>query len=118
MNYKQLKEAIVSWTHRSDLNGDISTFVANTTVRLNDRFGVSLGPLIADDDTNVLLEEHAVLYLYGSLREQAIWSHNLVASQAYEALYQQAVSDMNINVTDEDWYVGPPAMEPYIEEVA
>ena len=60
-------------------------------------------PLVSDTDSNSLLETHANIYLYGCLREQAIFTHNVEAVAAYEKLYQTEIKNMNVNYRGLDW---------------
>ena len=103
MNYGELKAAVAKWSHRSDLDAEMGTFIQNVSEDLGRRFGVMPAPLIADTDTNSLLTTHSKIYLYGCLREVGAYTHNVQAVQAYEALYEGQVSEMNINYRGLDW---------------
>jgi len=103
MNYIELQEQIAQWSHRTDLAKVIPEFIDNVSQRLGRRFGVMPAPLVKDTDTNSVLTTHSQLYLLGGLREQAIYTHDAVAAQAYEALYQIEIGKMNITYADTDW---------------
>jgi len=121
MNYGELKAQVEAWSQRSDLGPKMGEFVQNASQRLGRRFGVMPAPLVADSDTNSLLTTHSNLYLYATLREQAAYTHNVEAVQAYEMLYQTEVSDMNINYRGLDWdSCDSPVMTPVVptEEAA
>lgn len=112
MNYGELKTAIAQWAHRTDLGDQMGIFAQNVTERLNQRFGLNMGPLVADTDTNIVLENNGNVYLYGTLREQATYTHNAVAAQAYESLYQVSIADYNINYAGDEWDTDTLVMTP------
>jgi len=103
MNLGELKEQIVAFSHRNDLDHVIQQFIDNTSQRLGRRFGVMPAPLLASTDTNSLLTTHSSIYLYGSLREQGIYTHDVAAVDKYEQLYQTEIRELNINYQDWDW---------------
>ena len=70
-------------------------------------------PLNADTDTNSLLTTHASVYLYGCLREAHMYTHDVDGTEAFEAIFQREVSNLNINYQDTDWAAcDPPVMCP------
>jgi len=103
MNYGELKEQAAKYAHRTDLNDQMDVFVRLLSERLGRRFGVMPAPLIADTDTNSLLNTHSGVYLYGVLKEIAIFTHNIDAMDAHERDYQREVSELNINYRGLDW---------------
>jgi len=110
MNLGELKAQISKYAHRNDFDSELlEGFVDGVSQRLGRRFGVMPAPLVADTDTNSLLTTHSLIYLYGALREQGIYSHDVDAVNKYEQLYQQEISEMNINYQDVDWAacIGP-----------
>ena len=113
MNYGELKTAIAQWAHRTDLGDQMSLFVDNVSQRLGERFGVLPAPLIIDTDTNSLLTVHPRLCLIGCQIEVSMYTQDSVAAGAYEAIFQEAISQMNINYQDLDWAACcPPVMKP------
>ena len=111
MNYGELKAAIPRWTHRSDQSDLIPQFAANVTQALNRRFGITLTDLVADTDTNIILDKNSDVYLYGVLREAAAQSRNGMAVQSFQALYDRAIIDLNINYNGAEWDNEPLKME-------
>ena len=103
MKYADLKTATAQWAHRTDLKDHMNLFVANVSQRLGERFGVMPAPLVDDNDTNSLLTTHPRLYLIGCQVEVSIYTHDSMAASAYEAVFQEALSQMNINYQDTDW---------------
>ena len=118
MNYAEIKAEIPRWTHRTDQADDIPQFIENVTKHINRRLGTSYGPLIADDDTNDILDNHPDIYLYGALRESAIMVHNAEATARYEGLFYQAINDLNVNFTQGEWGVPPLQITIYEPEVS
>lgn len=116
MNYGELKTQIAKWAHRTDLGEQIPQLVANTTKRLNRRFGLSLGPLVADTDTNIILDNNEDIYLYGGLQEQAAYVHNAGAVQEYKRLYQAEIRQLNINYAGTEWDTTPLVMGDTCED--
>ena len=117
MNYLTLKQTITAYSHRSDLTAHLDQMVANVSDELDRRLGTTTGPLIADTDTNDMLTHNADIYLYGSLKQVGVFTHNVQAVQAYDVLYEQAISNLNINYAGDEWNTEPPVITPY-EEVA
>ena len=116
MNYGELKSQIATWAHRNDFTAVIPSFVEQVTQRLNRRFGITLTPLVNDVDTNLILDNNPTLYLYGCLRQGAIYTHDQPATEAYNALYNIEVDRMNITYAAEEWNTTPPVVEPYESE--
>lgn len=115
-NYGELKASIQKWLHRDDLEEEIPTFVSLAAERIGRRLGAMPPPLVADFDTNNMLTYHSGIYLYGSLREGAIHTHDSSAEQIYDRLFQNELADMNINYHGSDWDTcPPPVMAPYEE---
>lgn len=115
MNYGELKAAVSEWAHRTDIADQLDLFAANVSEKLDERLGTTTGPLIADSDTNDILEHHGNIYLNGMLAEEAEYTHELSALQAYTGLFDRAVDNLNINYRGDEWDTTPPAMEPYVE---
>ena len=116
MNYGELKAAAQAWQHRTDLGSQIELCVQNVTNRLEVRFGIDIVPLVNDADTNDILTANPQVYLYGTSRELAIYTHDAVATQAYEALYQDEVSRLNITYNGTEWDNTTPAMKSEYEQ--
>mgnify|MGYP001546565971 FL=1 len=116
MNYGELKAAAQAWQHRTDLGSQIDLCVQNVSHRLQVRFGITLDPLVNDADTNIILDNNPQVYLYGTSRELAIYTHDAVATQAYEQLYQDEVSRLNITYNGTEWDNTSPAILNEVEQ--
>ena len=116
MNYGELKATAQAWQHRTDLADQIALCVANVTSRLQVRLGITLDVLDNDIDTNIILDKNPQVYLYGTSRELAIYTHDAVATQAYEALYQDEVNRLNITYNGTEWDNTTPAMKSEYEQ--
>lgn len=67
MNLGELKTRLASISHRSDLAAQLVNFAADATEQINRRLGLALAPLVLDDDTNEILTDWSLLYLYAAL---------------------------------------------------
>ncbi len=73
MILSELKTAIADWTHRTDLEPHMGTFVNSVSSRLGRRFGVMPALLIADDDItkttsgSLTLNAGGSVYAHGTL---------------------------------------------------
>ena len=108
MILSELKTITTQWAHRTDLGPQLDLFVINVSQRLGERFGVMPAPLSVDTDTNSILTTHPRLYILGMQVEVSTFTHDVPAVTAYEALFQEAISNMNINYQDTDWAACPP----------
>ena len=73
MNNGELKNKLVSYSHRGDLNTVTQGFVNTTSERLNQRFGLSLSPMnVATDSNDVIANHGESLYFYGAMRELSL----------------------------------------------
>ena len=68
MNYGELKAKIIDQSHRKDMAGRVAGFVDDARIRINMRLGLSLAPLAADTDTDVILTENDLMYFYLALQ--------------------------------------------------
>ena len=99
----QLQTQIQQWAHRTDLSGVVDQFIDNVTERLNRRLGITLDPMNGLNDTNLVSQANPSIYLYGALREFAIYTADLPAEREYEMLYQREVDQLNINYNGDEW---------------
>ena len=106
MNYGQLKARIASTMHRSELlTTQVPNFVADATVRINNRLGLGLAPLVADDDTNPVLTDSYLLYLYAGLQAGYEFLNNGDNAEYYGRRFE-ATADI-VNVTGNDASTDP-----------
>ena len=116
MNYGELKQQVANWYHRTDLDDQMQQFAQNITEDLQRRLGLELQVLIADEDTNTILDHNGSIYLDGCLREAAAYTHDGAGEQTYDARYQRGIRDLNINYRGSEWDTTPPVMTPYEPE--
>ena len=112
MNYGEIQVQVQEWAHRTDLAGAVGPAINDVTKELNARFGLELGPLVADTDTNIILEYNSDLYKWGGLAQMAGYTHNLPAFREYTGKYEQRIKDMNINYRGTEWDTDSPFMAP------
>ena len=93
MNYGEIKTAILNRSHRADLSAKVGEFVALAESEYNARTGSAyeLGP--ADTSHNALSDGHPTVYIYGGLRQLALYTVDDAALAKYTALFDRAVSD-------------------------
>ena len=119
MNKAEIKNKIAEWSHRTDLTNQLDTFVDNTTQRLNNRLGLAL-VLSGAGDENIISRDYPNIYIYGGLREMALYVRDRVAMQDYEMMYQAEVANLNINAESEGFTDDVPVMlneyEQYLEK--
>lgn len=119
MNYGQLKTRIASALHRSDLTARIPDFVGDATVRINNRLGLGLADLVADDDTNPVLTDSPLLYLYAGMQAGYEYLNNGDNAQYYGRRFE-ATADI-VNVTGNDASTDPylaAGVPPFINGVS
>jgi hypothetical protein len=115
MTYGQLKARLVSVSHRTDLTASLPDFVEDARIKLNSRFGLTLAPFVADTDTNTVLTNFPLLYLYASL--QALYEHLNNGDNAgyYKGLFDEQCSLQNITANSgatDPYYSSPPVVIP------
>ena len=103
MNRGEIQNQIISYSHRADLTNMVSQFVDNVTMRLNRRFGITLDPMNGTSGTNIVADKNSSIYLYGGLREMAIYTADGPAASAYEDLYAKEVSRLNVTYNGDEW---------------
>ena len=116
MNRAEIKNKIAEWSHRSDLTGQLDTFVDNTTSRLNNRLGLAL--TLLDNGDNIISRDYPMIYIYGGLREMATYVRDRTAMADYEQLYQDEVSRLNVTAESEGFTDDCPAiLTEYEQEI-
>lgn len=121
MNRGEIVNQVIQWSHRSDLAGAVDGFVDNVTRRLNNRLGTEL-TLTGNAAENDISIYYPMVYLYGALREMAIYTTDQPATATYEQLYNDEVSRLNITAEQGMFVDTAPyvrnELEHYIEEEA
>ena len=109
MNRTDVKEAILAWSHRSDLEDQVDLFIDNTSQRLRKRLGMDL-PFTSQAATNVISIDYPEVYIYGGLREMGLFTHDIELTNMYGAMYEQEVSLLNIKAESTDFTDDTPAV--------
>ena len=110
MTRGQLQTLIQQWAHRTDLADQVDQFINATTERLNRRLGITLDAMPGLNDANLVTEQNPTIYLYGGLREMAIYTGDGPAEQHYNQLYTMEVNNLNINYNGTEWDNTTPAI--------
>jgi hypothetical protein len=89
--------------------------VEDARIKLNSRFGLTLAPFVADTDTNTVLTNFPLLYLYAAL--QALYEHLNNGDNAgyYKGLFDEQCSLQNITANSgatDPYYSSPPVVIP------
>jgi hypothetical protein len=95
VNRGEISNKIIEWSHRTDLAGQIDTFIDNTTDRLNNRLGKAY-TLTGNSAENDISTAFPMIYIYGGLREMAIYTADAPAAASYDQLYNMEVDKLNI----------------------
>lgn len=109
MNRTDIKNLVITWSHRSDIDGVVDSFLNNTNQRLVKRLGIDL-EFTGQTATNIISDNYPEIYLYGSLRELSIYTGNEPAAAAFDQLYNSEVSRLNITANTEGFDVPAPVM--------
>jgi hypothetical protein len=116
MTRGQLQSLIQQWSHRTDLADQVDQFIDATTERLQRRLGITLDKMPGLNDTNLISQENPTIYLYGSLREMAIYTADAPAEREYDMLYEKEVNNLNINYNGAEWDNTTPHMRSEAEQ--
>jgi len=92
----------------------MANFVEDARLKLNRRFGLTLVPLVADTDTNPVLTEFPLLYLYAAVQSGFEYLNNGNNAQYIFDKWEIECDRQNIlnpySVTDHYTADAPPAM--------
>jgi hypothetical protein len=116
MTRGQLQTLIQQWSHRTDLGSQVDQFIDATTERLQRRLGITLDKMPGLNDSNLISQENPTVYLYGSLREMAIYTADAPAEREYDMLYEKEVNNLNINYNGAEWDNTTPYMRTEAEQ--
>jgi len=103
MNNGELKQRLVNYSHRGDLTPNLQGFINDAGQRINNRFGLLLGDLFNDLDTNYVLGNHSILYFYAAMRELSIFIKDFDEGSRFNELFDREASEMNINNMQDSW---------------
>jgi hypothetical protein len=117
MTYKELQNRLASISHRADLTASLPDFINDARERINRRFGLSLAPFVNDDDTNAVLTDFPLLYLYPAL--QSLYEHLNNGDNAvyYENRWNTEIASQNINAlsaSTDKYSTAPPVIVPEV----
>ena len=117
MNYGELKSLVADWGHRSDLSSRMDTFKQNVEERICERFGYAVTPSLVNDlDTNVVLTDNQLLYIYGMLEELSVYVTDAASAQSYRLKWDDTAN--RVNLTSGGWVGGntqPPKIQPWVD---
>jgi len=112
----QLKTWVAQLSHRNDLSTVLPNFVAEATALINMRFNLALAPLVADTDTNPVLDKHPLLYQYAAARALYEFTNNGENATYYGDRWNALAAAVNVTNPDNaelqnpDWATTPPAI--------
>jgi hypothetical protein len=113
MIYSELKTRLAQIGHRSDLSSQMANFTQDATEKINRRFGLALAPLVLDTDTNEVLTNWPLLYLYAALQSLFEFTNNGDNATYFSGLWNLEADRQNItggsSATD-SWNSEPPAI--------
>jgi hypothetical protein len=115
MNYSELTARMASLLHRSDLTASMVDFVGDATAKVNARWGLQLAPLVLPDDTNEVLTDSPLVYLYWAMESAYLHLNDGDNATTYGDLATTMASQQNITAakTSTDPYLAagePPYM--------
>lgn len=67
MTYLELRNKIIATSHRKDLTALVPQFVDDARTLINERLGLQLVPLVADDATDDVLDRFPTIYFYAAM---------------------------------------------------
>ena len=116
MTNLQLKTWLAQLSHRSDLAPVLQSFVDDSTALINLRFNLALAPLVADTDTNPVLDLHPLLYQYAGARSLYEFTNNGENATYYGERWNALASAVNVTNPDNvelqpaEWATEPPVI--------
>lgn len=93
MNYGEIKTAIINRSHRADLSSFIPEFIALAEQEYNQRTGSTYEIAGADTKHNWLSDNASGVYIFGGLKELAVYTNDDTSLQKYTALFERALRD-------------------------
>ena len=104
MNLGELSTRVAQITHRSDLAPQATNFADDATKKINRRLGLELEPLVDPTDTNEILTNYPLLYLYAALVSAFEYIHEGDAARMY--------NDRWLEEIDYQYITAPGTTEP------
>ena len=116
MTNLELKTYQATMSHRNELANALPGFVADATALINLRFNLALAPLVADTDTNPVLDKHPLLYQFAAARSLYEFTNNgenaIYCGERWNALADavNVTSPDNAELQNPDWATTPPVI--------
>ena len=98
-NYGELKASVADYIKRRDLTSVIPDFIQNAH-RVLVEYAGNLSNLQNDEDTNQLLGYNPQVYLWGSLKEAALYIRDYELMSVYEAKFQAELNNLAMSGYD------------------
>jgi len=118
MNYGELKQQVADWAHRSDASylAQMDNFKDAVEERLRERTGYQVVRLILNSDTNDVLTNNQLVYIYGMLEEGALYTQDGESAATYREKWNDTVNRLNITENATNWAGSTPPgkVAPYI----
>ena len=96
MNNQQLKQRLAGISHRSDLTNQLPLFVQDATERINRRFNLTLPELVSDLDTNAVLTQFPLLYVYSASSSMFEYLNNGENAMYYDNKWEVECDRQNV----------------------
>ena len=116
MTNLELKTWLVNISHRSDLGPVLQQFVADATALISLRFNLTLAPLVADTDTDPVLDRHPLIYQYAAARALYEFTNNGENATYYGDRWNALADAVNVTNPDNvelqpaEWATEPPVI--------
>jgi hypothetical protein len=114
MDNLQLQQRLAGLAHRSDLTNQLPLFIEDARERINRRFALQLVPLNSDTDTNDVLSNYPLLYVYASAQSMYEYLNNGDNAMYYDNLWERECDRQNVlnpyTVTDHYTLTNPPVI--------
>lgn len=115
MNRAEISNKILEWAHRTDLGSQVDQFIDNTTDRINLRLGTDY-TLNGNNSENTISIDYPNIYIYGGLREMAIYTMNEAAYAGYDALFDKDMNRLNITAESTGFEDDSPVIKSEAEQ--
>jgi hypothetical protein len=99
MDFTGLSAEVLSISHRSDLAAQVDNFALHATERINRRLGLDLVSPASGTDTNDILTNWPLLYIYGTLVALYEYINEGDNVRHYRQAFMQEIDGQNITST-------------------
>ena len=114
MIFSDLSTRIAAILHRTDLAPQMVNFAADATDKINTRFTLSLTAPVAPADTNTVLTDSPLLYLYASLESAYEFLNNGENAVYYADKFAALAAEQNITggkSSTDPYLIDPPQIK-------